>query len=85
MACRQVGQKRGLVRLVRTLEGEVVVDITGNKAGRGAYLCMTRQCWETGIIGGKVERSLKVTLSQERKDELMRLGEELSGGKNSSG
>jgi predicted RNA-binding protein YlxR (DUF448 family) len=85
VACRQVGQKRGLVRLVRTLEGEVVVDITGKKAGRGAYLCMTRQCWETGIIGGKVERSLKVTLSQERKDELMRLGEELSGGKNSSG
>ena len=79
MACRQVGQKRGLVRLVRTPEGEVVVDITGKKAGRGAYLCMTRQCWETGIKGGKVERSFKITLSQDRKDELMKLGEELSG------
>ena len=79
MACRQVGQKRGLVRLVRTPEGEVVVDITGKKAGRGAYLCMTRQCWEMGIKGGKVERSFKVTLSQDRKDELMKLGEELSG------
>ena len=78
VACRQIGQKRGLVRLVRTPAGEVVVDITGKKAGRGAYLCMTRQCWETGIKGGKVERSLKVTLSQERKDELMKLGEELS-------
>ena len=79
MACRQVGQKRGLVRLVRTPEGEVVVDITGKKAGRGAYLCMTRQCWEMGIKGGKVERSFKITLSQDRKDELMKLGEELSG------
>ena len=78
MACRQIGQKRGFVRLVRTPAGEVVVDITGKKAGRGAYLCMTRQCWETGIKGGKVERSLKVTLSPERKDELMKLGEELS-------
>jgi predicted RNA-binding protein YlxR (DUF448 family) len=55
-----------------------VVDITGKKAGRGAYLCMTRQCWEMGIKGGKVERSFKVTLSQDRKDELMKLGEELS-------
>ena len=79
VACRQVGQKRGLVRLVRTPEGEVVVDITGKKAGRGAYLCMTRQCWEMGIKGGKVERSFKITLSQDRKDELMKLGEELSG------
>jgi hypothetical protein len=43
---------------------------------------MTRQCWETGLIGGKVERSLKVTLSQERKDELMKLREELSGENN---
>jgi predicted RNA-binding protein YlxR (DUF448 family) len=82
VACRQVGQKRGLVRLVRTPSGEVVIDISGKKAGRGAYLCMTRQCWETGLIGGKVERSLKVNLSQERKDELMKLREELSGENN---
>ncbi len=78
MACRQVGQKRGLVRIVRTPAGEVVVDETGKKAGRGAYLCVSIQCWETGITGGKVERSLKVTLSQERKKELIKLGESLS-------
>ena len=57
----------------------MVVDFTGKKAGRGAYLCMTKSCWETGIIGGKVERSLKVTLSEKRKSELIKLGEELAG------
>ncbi len=78
VACRQVEQKRGLIRLVRTPTDKVEVDMTGKKAGRGAYLCMNKQCWKTGFISGKVERALKITLSQERKNELMKLGEELS-------
>lgn len=77
MACRTVGQKRGLIRIVRTPSGEVELDIKGKKAGRGAYLCASRQCWEAGLEGGKVERALKVILSQERKKELMKLGEEI--------
>lgn len=78
VACRQVGHKRGLVRLVRTPEGEVILDVTGKRAGRGAYLCPTTQCWEMGISGGKLERSLKIILTQEKKGELMKLGEELA-------
>jgi len=77
VACRQVDDKRGLVRLVRTAAGAVEVDPTGKKAGRGAYLCPLAECWETGITGGKLEHALKVTLTRERKEELMRLGRDL--------
>ena len=77
VACRQVGDKRGLVRLVRTPFGVVEVDLTGKKAGRGAYLCQVKECWEAGIIRGKLEHALKVTLTRDCREELMRLGQDL--------
>lgn len=63
---------------MRTPEGEVIVDTTGKKAGRGAYLCPSSECWALGIGSGKLERSLRVVLSQERRGELMKLGEDLT-------
>ncbi|MBI5651801.1 MAG: YlxR family protein [Chloroflexi bacterium] len=46
IACRAVRAKRDLVRVVRTNENRVEADWTGKKAGRGAYLCRQRECWE---------------------------------------
>jgi predicted RNA-binding protein YlxR (DUF448 family) len=46
IACRAVRAKRDLVRIVRTNENRVEADLTGKKAGRGAYLCRQRECWE---------------------------------------
>ena len=63
IACRQVGGKRGLVRLVRTSEGTVEVDPTGKKAGRGAYLHPLRSCWEIGLKGSRIEQALRVKLT----------------------
>jgi predicted RNA-binding protein YlxR (DUF448 family) len=45
IACRQTGDKRELVRVVRTATG-VVVDPTGKQAGRGAYVHQTLSCWQ---------------------------------------
>ena len=63
IACRQAGGKRGLVRLVRTDEGAVAVDLTGKKAGRGAYLHPVRSCWEIGLKGSRIEQALRVKLT----------------------
>ncbi len=71
IACRQVRPKKELTRLVRT-EGGVVVDATGKKAGRGAYLCKSVQCWEIGIKGDRIEHALGVHLSETDRAELMR-------------
>jgi predicted RNA-binding protein YlxR (DUF448 family) len=46
IACRTVRNKRELVRIVRTPENHVEADPTGKKAGRGAYVCRQRECWE---------------------------------------
>jgi predicted RNA-binding protein YlxR (DUF448 family) len=60
IACRKVDAKRGLRRLVR-VEGErVAIDPTGKRAGRGAYLCAERGCWETALKRTVIERALKI-------------------------
>ena len=77
MACRHPGDKRALVRLVRSGDAGVEVDPTGKKPGRGAYLCLTNECWESGILRGKLERALKVALTPGSRDGLIRRGREL--------
>jgi predicted RNA-binding protein YlxR (DUF448 family) len=54
-----------MVRVTRTPEGPIVVDPSGKRPGRGAYLCRKAQCWETGIGKKRLERSLKTTLTAE--------------------
>jgi len=49
VACRQKVDKRRLTRIVRTHENGVVVDLTGKRNGRGAYLCDQAACWEKAL------------------------------------
>ena len=64
IACRKVDAKRGLRRLVR-VEGErVAVDPTGKRAGRGAYLCAERGCWDAALKRSAIERALKIAQLQ---------------------
>ena len=64
IACRQSKDKRELIRLVRTPEGELVVDETGRKNGRGAYLCRQQACWKTALQGNQVSRALKIEIGE---------------------
>lgn len=70
VACRVSRPKRELVRVVRTPEGAVMVDDTGKRSGRGAYLCGQRDCWETALARRQLEHALKVTLTAETKAQL---------------
>ena len=60
VACRKVDAKRGLQRLVRVEGQRVLVDPTGKRAGRGAYLCAERGCWEAALKRTVIERALKI-------------------------
>lgn len=62
VACRQTAGKRGLIRIVRTDQG-VMVDPTGKKAGRGAYIHPHRQCIETVLQGNRLNQALRTTLT----------------------
>jgi uncharacterized protein len=63
IGCQSPKNKRELVRIVRTPEGNVEVDTTGKKAGRGTYLCRSRSCLDAAVKGKRIERSLKHPVS----------------------
>jgi predicted RNA-binding protein YlxR (DUF448 family) len=70
VACRTVGGKRGLLRVVRTPEGRVALDATGRLPGRGAYLCREAACLAAAVKGNQIEHTLKVKLSPEDRENL---------------
>ncbi len=61
IGCRTVLAKRELVRVVRSPEG-VIIDPTGNAAGRGAYIHKIRSCWEQALKG-PIDHALKTELT----------------------
>lgn len=65
MVCRSERGKRELLRIVRTPEGAVRVDPTGKVAGRGAYLCKARSCWQGPALAHKLNAALKTTMTEE--------------------
>jgi predicted RNA-binding protein YlxR (DUF448 family) len=65
IVCQQKYPKRELIRIVRTQDGTVEVDLTGKRSGRGAYLCRDRECWDAALESGKVDRALKCEVSVE--------------------
>lgn len=65
IACKQVRPKRELIRIVRTPDGHILLDETGKKSGRGAYLCAKRSCWEPAVRKGKLEHEFETTLLPE--------------------
>ena len=62
IACRSTEAKRGLVRIVRTPEGRVELDLTGKKNGRGAYVHELPACWDEVLKKDRLTRALKVTV-----------------------
>ena len=76
MACRKVKAKRELIRIVRISDGNVEVDTSGKKAGRGAYLCRAQECWEVGLKGSRLEYALRTSLTQDDREQLARYGKD---------
>ncbi len=82
VACRQVKAKRELVRLVRTPEDNIEIDSSGKKKGRGAYLCLARECWEKALKGNRLEHALRGSLTQDNREQLIKYGQDLLKGVN---
>ena len=64
MACRTARGKRELVRIVRSPDGEVAIDPTGRRPGRGAYLCRDAACWDLAARRRALEHALKAPIPE---------------------
>lgn len=73
VGCRGQKPKKELVRILRTPEQQVVLDLTGKKSGRGAYICPTEECFRKAVKGKRLEKSLDLPLSSQLTEEISTL------------
>ena len=70
ISCRQIKEKKALIRLVRTENGVAEVDISGKKPGRGAYLCLQKTCWELALRKNRLDYALRTKLHDDNRQTL---------------
>ena len=63
--CGEMKSKREMLRVLRTTEDEIILDATGRKNGRGAYLCGSTECFQKAVKSRGLERSLKTVIPAE--------------------
>ena len=70
VGCGEMKSKKEMMRILKTAEDEIVLDVTGKKNGRGAYLCISEECLKKARKTKGVERSLKMSIPSEVYDSL---------------
>ena len=70
VGCGEMNSKKEMMRVLKTPEGPIVLDVTGRKNGRGAYLCQTLDCLKAARKNRGLERSFKMNIPEEVYDSL---------------
>ena len=65
VGCNAMKEKKEMIRVIKTPENEIVLDATGRKNGRGAYICVNPECLRLARKSKGLERSLKTAIPQE--------------------
>ncbi|MBQ9984487.1 MAG: YlxR family protein [Lachnospiraceae bacterium] len=65
VGCGEMIAKKEMLRVVKTKENEVLLDITGKMNGRGAYLHFSKECFDKAVKSKGLERSFKMSISPE--------------------
>lgn len=68
--CGERKEKKELLRIIKTPEEEIAMDLTGKKNGRGAYICNSTECLRLARRKRALERSLRTVIPQEVYDKL---------------
>ena len=70
LGCNEHKPKGELIRVVRTPEGDTVLDFTGKKSGRGAYVCRSLSCLRKARKSKRLEKNLDCAISDEVYDKM---------------
>ena len=80
IGCGEMKNKKEMIRVLKTAEGEITLDATGRKNGRGAYVCPSVECMKKAIKGKGLESSFKMAIPKEiyetLEKEMEQLGEQ---------
>ena len=77
IGCGEMKSKKEMIRVIKTAEGEILLDATGRKNGRGAYLCPSMECFKKAVKGRGLERSFKMAVPREVYETLEKEMEEI--------
>ena len=80
--CREMKPKRDMVRVVRSPEGNIAIDLRGKASGRGAYVCHDSACLRKAIKSGALARAFETAVPQEILEQLelqMQMGADDNG------
>jgi len=77
VGCGEMKNKKDMLRVLKTPEGPIVLDATGKKNGRGAYLCKTKGCLIQARKSKGLERSFKMSIPNDVYDDLEKEFDEL--------
>ena len=77
VGCGEMKGKKDMMRVLKTAENEICLDVTGKKNGRGAYICRSRECLLRARKNKGLERSFKISIPKEVYDTLEREFENL--------
>jgi len=70
IGCGEMKNKKEMMRIIKTPQEEILIDVTGKKNGRGAYICKSSDCFKKAVKSKGLERSLKVGIPHEVYEEL---------------
>lgn len=62
LGCNEMRPKRELIRAVKSPEGEISLDLTGKKSGRGAYICPDKGCFDKARKSKRFEKALETSI-----------------------
>ncbi len=71
VGCREMKEKRSLLRIVKNAEGAISFDRVGKAPGRGAYICKTRECLDRAMKQKQLERALETKIEAAVFEQLM--------------
>lgn len=71
VGCNNMKDKKELIRVVRSVEGEVSIDKIGKKPGRGAYVCLSSECITKAVKEKRLEKALDVSIDKEIYEKLL--------------
>ncbi|WP_423237178.1 RNase P modulator RnpM [Desulfonispora thiosulfatigenes] len=65
IGCQTMFEKKQLLRIVKTPEGDIIIDPTGKKSGRGAYICSKKECLNTSLKSKRLEKAFKSKIPED--------------------
>ena len=77
IGCGEMKNKKEMIRVIKTAEDQILLDATGRKNGRGAYLCPSMECFKKAVKGRGLERSFKMAIPREVYETLEKEMEEI--------